>query len=199
MRIGVPALDIPKPSSFNIDYLTRGVTSSQMRIVQKAERNEDAIRQTLSRFDQLFTSVSSQVGEYDNVGGVMGFLNRVNSTFTWHNEVQAYMNVMHILRDNMVDELDLASNAITGCEKVRERYYAKYGSLKDEQFLQIASSMLEGLNFGGDADSLTRAFSSAGAIITAKGRYFRDLQRFIKEHPSATLIRSTISDADDLR
>lgn len=130
----------------------------------------------------------------------MGFLHRANSTFTWHNEVYAYMNVMKILRENMIDELDLLSNGTAGCDKVRERYYAQHVSLKDPRFQDVVMDHYEGRLFsGGGGDSTLEAFSKAGNVILTKGHYSRELRKMQREHPSISLVSRTLREADDLR
>lgn len=204
MQIGVPVLDIPDARKFNLAYLTRGVPESTFRIGQKesAERDEQNIRKMISRFDEVFVSVSSQAGEYNNVGGIMGYMNRANSLLTWHNEIAAYLSIMKILRENMVDELDLAESAGApeGCEKVRARYYARYGSIvKDTAFNQKVSAHLDGMNSSGSADRLQNAFKVAGVVIHKKGAFFQNLQKFLKAHPNVSLVNQAIENADGLK
>ncbi len=189
MPTGVPALNIPQPRAFNLDYLKRGARS-QVTIIQKAEFDEQAIRQTLSRFDEIFVSLQSQSGQFNDVGGIMGYVNRVNSTLTWHNEVEAYLNIMVMLKEAFADELDLITNPIGGCEKVRERYYARYKTLLDVSFKQLAYAY-----FGGSvpsADNTMIAFKDAGQVLLSKGLFQKQYRQMLVEHPGVSLLDQAI-------
>lgn len=190
--MGVPALAVPAPHKFNIDYLKRG-GAGLVRIAQASETDEANIRDTLIAFDQAFLSVRSQSGEFNNVGGVMGYINRANSTLTWHNEVAAYLSVMNILRDMYQDELDLLKDSVGGCEKVRARYNQRYGSLRDESFKSIVETYIGGGSVQQDDTML--AFADAGKVILTRIQYMRKHQLFLAEHPGASLLGQML-DAD---
>jgi hypothetical protein len=196
MRLGVPGLDLPKLKAFNLDYLVRGMgkDGERMRITQKAEWSEANIRSTLTRFDQLFLSLQSQSGEFNKEGGVMKYLHRVNSALTWHNEVRAYMSIMLLLRENMLDELDLAAGGLAGCEKVRSRYYARYVSLKDPLFMKTVSSFLDGIMVSGSGDDLTNSFRDLGIVLKGKGEYMKEVRKFMKQHPGADMVTKALDD-----
>jgi hypothetical protein len=144
--IGVPAIVVPELKSFDLNYLVRGAKGIRMPKATMFDENE--IRTTLVKFDEKFVSLQSQNGEYNDQGGVMGVLNRINSTVTWHNEVGAYMNIMKILREGMIDETDILADSVVGCEKVRSRYremYASTGGFQDKIFDQTKRNYFEGL------------------------------------------------------
>lgn len=195
MPIGVPALDIPKLQKFNVGYLSRDM-KNRIRLVEKAEFDSAAIKATLTRFDEWFTSLQSQNGDFDNVGGIMGYVHKLNSTFAWHNEVAAYITIAKILRDMYVDERDIADSPVEGCEKVRARYYARYVSFKDPVFLAEANRFLQGTV---SADPAMQAFNAAGKIIITKGAYQKEYFKMIKQNPTASLLGKSIMEDDDLK
>ncbi len=193
---GVPAIDIPKPTMLNLDYLKRG--GSSVRLVQTATFEEDEIRATLTRFDQYFVSVESQSGAYNDIGGIGGMIHRVNSTFTWHNEVYAYLSMMKILRDMYVDELDLQTNSVMGCEKVRERYYSMYGSIRNDAKTKAqVDELILGANSG--MTNMQVAFSSLGELLIGKIAYAKKAREFLKSHPAASAIGQAIEEDPDLK
>lgn len=200
MQLGTPAIAIPQPrpgfmgmrTGAMLDYLKRGVSESQFRLVDKTEFDQVAIRDTLKRFDQLFVSIESQAGNRNATAGLKGMLHRVNSTVTWHNEVEAYLGIMGILRENMVDELDIIDG---NCENVRQRYYARYVTFKDTAFDQVLNRYLLGIAPGANLDPTTSAFVEAGTVIKSKGSYYKKYLKLQKEHPALLLDE----DRDDLR
>lgn len=180
MTIGVPALAIPEPKSFNRGYLTRGV-ADRIRLADKTEYNSNNIQTTLNRLDEVFVSLQSQNGEFNNEGGIMGFLNKVNSTFTWHNEVRAWMNAMRVLRQNMKDELLLLGSA-SGCEQVKKNYIAMYGEYKSDAAKNLINKYY-GLSFASAQDGMRKALSNGGSVIMGKIRISQQIQKMKKEHP----------------
>jgi hypothetical protein len=191
MPIGVPALSLPELKAMNLGYLTRDF-KSQIRLVPTAEFDTDSMRKTMMRFDESFLSLQSQGGELDGMGGFVGFLNRVNSTLAWHNEVAAYLSVMKIVRDMYMDELDVASDPISGCEKVRARYNQTFGSFLEENFQRTATMYLAGTS---STDSVMQDFNVAGTqVIIPKGKYLIEYRALLKKHPETSPM--AVSDAE---
>ena len=186
MPVGVPGLRVSKAKKINLSYISRGVLKNVTN-AQKSEVHTDNIRATMKDFDLYFTSAKSQGGQFNHAGGIMGFINKVNSTFTWHNEVQAYLNVMKILRDGMLDEISL-NDEINGCEVVRSRYEMRYGkgSLRDRGYLTNYKKHLEGTMI--TQDDLMLAFKEAGKVILTKGLFMGKVRKFQKEHPGLSLV-----------
>ena len=194
MKLGVPAIDIAEPKKFNLNYLNRGLSDEDFRFAQATEWDEGNIYSILQRFDEFFLSVRSQAGEFNEAGGLMGFVNRVNSTLTWHNEAKAALSMMRLLRENMTDELDIARNLVLGCNKVKERYKQKYGSFRDEFYNGYIKPILRGTVIGTSGDPTMLAFQEAGPVIFGKVRAKTDYDMFLAEHPGADELDALLDD-----
>jgi hypothetical protein len=201
--LGVPAMDIPKVGGGylqNVSYLIRG---GSIRMVPTAEFDPDNIRETLTRLDAEVLSLKLQNGDFNDKGGFVGFVNRVNSTLTWHNEVGAYLSVINIIRDILVDEIALASNPLAGCEEVRASYFKRFGSMKDEAGKKWAQTyvdpLLTRMNFATSGNEWVTAFGDAGQIVLTKGKYIRDLQLFQQKHPDASATTKGLDDDSGLQ
>lgn len=194
-QLGVPAYDIADEGKFMISYLRRGVPSKKFRSAAAREVNEVAIRSTLKKMDQIVVSIASQAGENNDVSGWLKWVHRANSVFTWQNEVSAFMSIIYIIRDQYVDELDLLADSVVGCERVRERYYARYVSMKDQAFRDIYKGYTEPLVLPEDA--LLKAYATAGKTINAKGVAMGNAREFLKAHPSMSLVEEAERLFDD--
>ncbi len=179
MSVGVVALSLPPLESFDLGYLVRGARQ-KVRIVQKAEFDEVAIRATLNRLDELFRSLQSQNGEFNDVGGVMGYINKINSTLTWKNEVEAYLGILTFLREDYRDELDLITDPIGRCDRVRQRYYARYKTFRDGFAARADAYFVTG---GSSTDPTMQAFAVAGKVILTKGQYLKEYRKLLSDHP----------------
>jgi hypothetical protein len=193
---GVPTLDIPAPEAFDLNYLSRG-GRSQMRIVQKATFDEATIREMRQRIDRVYLSLRSQRGDFNGVGGFVGFINRANSTLTFQNDVEAHLNVLVILREAFTDEIDLITDPVAGCDKVRNRYYERFQTLKDPAFQRTAEAYFAGSIPSNDTGM--QAFSRAGSVLLAKGAYVKEYLKQLKAHPESSLLGNAIQNDDDLR
>lgn len=196
MQVGAPALAIPAPKRGNVDYLVRDV-KSRIRLVEAAEFDGKNIKATLTRMDLWLESLKSQAGEKDETEGVMGYIHRANSTFTWHNEVAAYLSILKILRDMYVDERDLSDSPWLNCAKVRARYNARYGSFKEQSFMnEFEMWMTMG---AASPDPGRRAFSIAGGVILTKGSFAKQHFDYLRNNPSASVLGKSILDDPGLK
>lgn len=195
MQAGVPAISLPELKSFNRGYFSRDF-ASRIRLAEKAEFDSAVIRKVMPKFDELFASLQSQSGELNGQGGVMGFLHKVNSTLSWQNEVYAYYSIMKIIRDMYLDEADIADGAMEGCEKVRERYYSKYVTLKDEKFNKDVQMYLLASS---SANPIVQAFNMAGSVIIPKGKFQLEYRKLVKQNPSVSPLMDAVMNNDETR
>ena len=162
--------------------LKRG--GKHVRIARDVEADRGNIQDMLFRFDNFYVNIQSQSGELNEEGGVMGYLHRLNSTLTWHNEAAAYMSMMKILRDQMVEELDLISDMADGCGKVRARYSEKYGEspLKDPKAKKMVAGYMKKGNLS--QDTINQSFVTGLTPVMAKAKYRIQIEKLKRENPA---------------
>lgn len=126
--VGVPALEIIGQLK-EFDDLRRGA-HRLIQIQPKLLFDVATIRSNIDKFDQLFGSLNSSGNTFEGVGGVTGFLHRVNPVLQWNDEILAFLSALKVLRDMHQDELDLLTDTSFGCAKVRSRYIERYQSTR---------------------------------------------------------------------
>jgi hypothetical protein len=190
MPLGAPAVDIPQEtatSQFTV-FLTRDL-NKVFQLRQGVVRELGQLREMKRRMERIFVSLQSQNGEFNSQGGVMSYVHRANSTFTWHNQVAANFAIMKILFEMINDEIDVISPDPEGCSKVRARYNARHGSFNDASFGNVVDRYLGGEWPGGAPDDITKSFASAGQAILARGEIAKEVRMYKRDHPAASSFR----------